>query len=165
VRVAAKISDEQIDDVVADFCRSDGGCLRQFLETRPRGAIASTKTNKNSPAYDQASRWPERSQHLATATPANSTALSGGVHCSWRNAESCEALAPNDEASVGGRLRHLTLRFRHWHSPSSFANICDGHTAATAEMIIRAQSDDGWAPIENGAAAFRKIKLSTWKLS
>lgn len=33
-RVAAKISDEQIDDLVGDFCRSDGGCLRTILWKR-----------------------------------------------------------------------------------------------------------------------------------
>jgi hypothetical protein len=46
-RVAAKISDSQINDVVADFCRSDGGCLRTILWKRDRnGAIASTKLPK-----------------------------------------------------------------------------------------------------------------------
>ena len=33
-RVAAKISDEQIDDLVGDFCRSDVGCLRTILWKR-----------------------------------------------------------------------------------------------------------------------------------
>lgn len=33
-RVAAKISDEQIDDLVENFCRSDGGCLRTILWKR-----------------------------------------------------------------------------------------------------------------------------------
>jgi sirohydrochlorin cobaltochelatase len=33
-RVAAKISDEQIDGLVGDFCRSDGGCLRTILWKR-----------------------------------------------------------------------------------------------------------------------------------
>ena len=43
-RVAAKISDPQINDLVADFCRSDSGCLRTILWKRDRiGAIASTK--------------------------------------------------------------------------------------------------------------------------
>ena len=43
-RVAAKISDSRINDLVADFCRSDGGCLRTILWKRDReGAIASTK--------------------------------------------------------------------------------------------------------------------------
>jgi sirohydrochlorin cobaltochelatase len=43
-RIAAKISDPQINDLVADFCRSGSGCLRTILWKRdPRGAIASTK--------------------------------------------------------------------------------------------------------------------------
>ena len=46
-RVAAKISDPQINDLVADFCRSDSGCLRTILWKRDRnGAIASTKLSK-----------------------------------------------------------------------------------------------------------------------
>ena len=57
-RVAARISDAQIDDVVADFCRSDGGCLRTILWKRDQnGAIASTKLPKDKfdPACDQVS--------------------------------------------------------------------------------------------------------------
>jgi len=43
-RVAAKISDQQIDDVVGSFCRSDGGCLRTILWKRDAGgALPSTK--------------------------------------------------------------------------------------------------------------------------
>jgi sirohydrochlorin cobaltochelatase len=43
-RVAAKISDSQIDDLVADFCRSDGGCLRTIMWKRDgRGTSPSTK--------------------------------------------------------------------------------------------------------------------------
>src|SRR6266496_2464334 len=43
-RVAAKISDPQIDDLVADFCRSDSGCLRTILWKRDtRGTVSSTK--------------------------------------------------------------------------------------------------------------------------
>src|SRR5215470_16079407 len=30
-RVVAKVSDQQINDLVADFCRSDSGCLRTIL--------------------------------------------------------------------------------------------------------------------------------------
>jgi sirohydrochlorin cobaltochelatase len=55
-RVAAKISDAQIDDLVADFCRSDGGCLRTILWTRDHsGATASMKLPKEkfNPAWDQ----------------------------------------------------------------------------------------------------------------
>jgi sirohydrochlorin cobaltochelatase len=55
-RIAAKISDAQIDDLMADFCRSNGGCLRTILWKRDQsGAIASTKlpTQKFDPARDQ----------------------------------------------------------------------------------------------------------------
>ena len=55
-RIAAKISDPQINDLVADFCRSDSGCLRTILWKRDRnGAIASTKLPKEkfNPASDQ----------------------------------------------------------------------------------------------------------------
>src|SRR6266550_6940819 len=57
-RVAAKISDSQIDDVVADFCRSDGGCLRTILWKRDAdGTVSSTKlpNEKFDPSFDQAS--------------------------------------------------------------------------------------------------------------
>lgn len=55
-RIAAKISDAQIDDLVADFCRSNGGCLRTILWKRDeRGAIASTKLpkEKSDPSWNQ----------------------------------------------------------------------------------------------------------------
>jgi len=55
-RVAAKILDEQIDCVVGDFCRSDGGCLRTILWKRDKqGTVASTKLppEKFDPAFDQ----------------------------------------------------------------------------------------------------------------
>jgi sirohydrochlorin cobaltochelatase len=58
-RVAAKISDEQIDDVVANICRSDGGCLRTILWKRDRtGAVATTKLppEKFDPGHDQTGR-------------------------------------------------------------------------------------------------------------
>jgi sirohydrochlorin cobaltochelatase len=55
-RIAAKISDGQIDDLVANFCQSNGGCLRTILWKRDqRGAIASTKLPKQKfdPVWDQ----------------------------------------------------------------------------------------------------------------
>jgi len=55
-RVAAKISDSQINDVVSDFCRSEGGCLRTILWKRDAdGAIASAKlaNEKFDPGIDQ----------------------------------------------------------------------------------------------------------------
>ena len=43
-RVAAKIKDHEIDEVVARFCRSNGGCLRTILWQRDKsGAIPSTQ--------------------------------------------------------------------------------------------------------------------------
>jgi sirohydrochlorin cobaltochelatase len=71
-RIAAKISDAQIDDLVADFCRSNGGCLRTILWKRDQGgAIASTRlpTQKFDPAYDQA-LWTGSSTPTTTSTPA-----------------------------------------------------------------------------------------------
>jgi sirohydrochlorin cobaltochelatase len=58
-RVAAKISDEQIDDAVGNFCKSDGGCLRTILWKRDKkGAVPSNKLppEKFDPAYDQTGR-------------------------------------------------------------------------------------------------------------
>jgi sirohydrochlorin cobaltochelatase len=55
-RVAANISDSQLNDVVAKFCRSDGGCLRTILWKRDdNGAVASTglPRTKFDPAHDQ----------------------------------------------------------------------------------------------------------------
>jgi sirohydrochlorin cobaltochelatase len=55
-RVAARISDPKINDLVADFCRSASGCLRTILWRRDRnGVIASTKlpNEKFDPACDQ----------------------------------------------------------------------------------------------------------------
>ncbi len=76
-RIAAKISDAQIEDLVADFCRSDGGCLRTILWKRDaRDAIASTKLPKQKfdPTWDQTlacSRRPvgdARASHSDAAT-------------------------------------------------------------------------------------------------
>jgi sirohydrochlorin cobaltochelatase len=56
-RVAARITDAEIDLVVANFCRSNGGCLRTILWKRDvNGAPASTKLppEKFDPVYDQA---------------------------------------------------------------------------------------------------------------
>jgi sirohydrochlorin cobaltochelatase len=56
-RVAAKISDKQINHLVGDFCRSDGGCLRTILWKRDqRGAVSSTTLPKEKfdPVHDQA---------------------------------------------------------------------------------------------------------------
>lgn len=67
-RVAAKISDPQVNDLVSDFCRSDRGCLRTILWKRDRsGTIASTKLPKEKfdPVYDQVMA---RASHSEAAT-------------------------------------------------------------------------------------------------
>jgi sirohydrochlorin cobaltochelatase len=58
-RVAAKISDQQLDDLVSDFCRSDGGCLRTILWKKDdEETVPSTKLprEKFDPAHDQTGR-------------------------------------------------------------------------------------------------------------
>jgi len=55
-RIAAQIRDEQADDLVGNFCRSDGGCLRTILWRRDGGGtVPSTKLprEKFAPAFDQ----------------------------------------------------------------------------------------------------------------
>ena len=54
-RVTAKISDEQADELVGRFCRSDGGCLRTILWKRDAsGTVPSTRLppEKFDPARD-----------------------------------------------------------------------------------------------------------------
>jgi sirohydrochlorin cobaltochelatase len=58
-RVTAKISDEQVNDLVGSFCRSDTGCLRTILWRRDEtGALPSSKLppKKFDPAIDQTGR-------------------------------------------------------------------------------------------------------------
>jgi len=58
-RVAAKISEDQIDDVVGTSCRSGSGCLRTILWKRDeRGAVPSRRLppEKFDPAHDQTGR-------------------------------------------------------------------------------------------------------------
>jgi sirohydrochlorin cobaltochelatase len=55
-RVAAQIREEQADELVGRFCRSDGGCLRTILWRRDAsGNVASTQLpiEKFSPRHDQ----------------------------------------------------------------------------------------------------------------
>jgi sirohydrochlorin cobaltochelatase len=59
-RVAAKISDEQINDLVGNFCKSNGGCLRTVLWKRDEaGAPPSSRLppEKFDPAHDQTGRF------------------------------------------------------------------------------------------------------------
>jgi sirohydrochlorin cobaltochelatase len=62
-RVAGQISDDQLNDVVAGFCRSDGGCLRTILWRRDAsGSSGSTKLPpaKFDPDCDQAQAYSQR---------------------------------------------------------------------------------------------------------
>ncbi len=58
-RVTAKITDEQANELVGNFCRSDGGCLRTIRWTRDaEGTTPSTllPQEKFDPAHDQTGR-------------------------------------------------------------------------------------------------------------
>ena len=55
-RIAAQIEDPAADELVGNFCRSDGGCLRTILwRKNAEGAVASTRlpAEKFDPIYDQ----------------------------------------------------------------------------------------------------------------
>ena len=55
-RIAAQIGDEQANDLIGNFCRSDRGCLRTILWRRDRaGTVPSSKlpVEKFDPAFDQ----------------------------------------------------------------------------------------------------------------
>ncbi|MEP7014258.1 MAG: DR2241 family protein [Verrucomicrobiota bacterium] len=71
-RVAAKISDEQIDDVVGNFCRSDGGCLRTILWKRDAsGVTASARLpmEKFDGVRDQATALPGPASPIPAMVP------------------------------------------------------------------------------------------------
>jgi len=56
-RIAATISDAELDNLIGSFCRSNGGCLRTILWKRDsRGATPSSKLlpQKFDPTHDQA---------------------------------------------------------------------------------------------------------------
>ncbi len=83
-RVAAKISDAQINDVVAGFCRSNGGCVRTIMWKRDQnGAIASTKLPKENfdPSCDQTAAL-NRPGSRAAGAKYSSVALPGTVQSS-----------------------------------------------------------------------------------
>jgi sirohydrochlorin cobaltochelatase len=55
-RIAAQIDDRQANELIGDFCRSDGGCLRTILWKRdPAGTVPSTNLppEKFNPQHDQ----------------------------------------------------------------------------------------------------------------
>jgi sirohydrochlorin cobaltochelatase len=55
-RIAAQITEEQADELVGSFCRSDGGCLRTILWRRDAAeTVPSTRLpqTKSAPRHDQ----------------------------------------------------------------------------------------------------------------
>ena len=97
-RVAAKISDEQIDDVVGGFCRSNGGCLRTILWRRDAsGSLASTKlpTEKFDPAYDQAREVRTRASPMGTVMPLLCQEACNLLVAECRRAVKMEGAAPS----------------------------------------------------------------------
>jgi sirohydrochlorin cobaltochelatase len=71
-RVAAKISDAQVEDLVGNFCRSNGCCLRTILWKRDRrSAIASSNLPKEKfdPAWDQVEALSRPRSAIATTVP------------------------------------------------------------------------------------------------
>jgi sirohydrochlorin cobaltochelatase len=99
-RIAAKISDPQINNLVADFCRSDSGCLRTILWKRDRnGVIASTKLPKEKfdPGVDQIVTPPESSA-FAKATADKSTPATVPLFCQ----EPCNLLVAECRKVVKG---------------------------------------------------------------
>ena len=101
-RVAAKISDPQINDLVADFCRSDSGCIRTILWERDRnGVIASTKLPKEKfePVVDQAAACSRRpgGDALASHSEAATVPLLCQEACNLLIAE-CRKVAKGESA-------------------------------------------------------------------
>jgi sirohydrochlorin cobaltochelatase len=101
-RVAAKIADSQINDLVAGFCRSNGGCLRTILWKRDaEGAIASTKLPKEKfdPVYDQATAAnPPGSSAFAKATADKTIPVTVPLLCQ----EACNLLVAECRKVVKG---------------------------------------------------------------
>jgi sirohydrochlorin cobaltochelatase len=100
-RIAAKISGEQVNRVVGDFCRSDDGCLRTILWKRDKqGTIASTTLpqEKFDPAFDQTKAGGRPgSATRATAAIAATIPLLCQEPCNLLVAECREAVKGKDE--------------------------------------------------------------------
>jgi len=102
-RVAAKISDRQISDLAANFCRSDTGCLRTILWKRDRnGVIASTKlpSEKFDPSVDQVmASGPPGSSPPATAAAAATVPLLCQEACNLLVAE-CRKVVKDESGKL-----------------------------------------------------------------
>ena len=90
-RIAATIDDAKLDDVVGEFCRSDGGCLRTILWKRDgQGTNPSNKlpSEKFDLGYDQA---------LATDPP-----VPKSIHVPLLCQEGCNLLVAECRKAVKG---------------------------------------------------------------
>ena len=91
-RIARKISEQEVDALVGNFCRSDGGCLRTILWKRDAGdKIPSSKLppEKFDPAVDQ---------YFSTAMPATAATESLPLLCQ----EACNLLVAACRDAVKG---------------------------------------------------------------
>jgi len=98
-RITAKISDEQINDVVGTFCRSAGGCLRTILWRRE--ASGSVPSNKLPAAkFD-----PNRDQAQALSGPGSTPATTAPTVIPLLCQEACNLLVAECRKVVKGEHR------------------------------------------------------------
>jgi sirohydrochlorin cobaltochelatase len=98
-RVAAKISDEQIDGLVGDFCRSEGGCLRTILWKRDasdKDPSSKLPPEKFDPAVDQ---------YLSAKMPRSATAATESIPLVCQEACNLLVAACRDTIKLEGAAR------------------------------------------------------------
>jgi len=94
-RVAAKISDKQIDGLVGNFCRSNGGCLRTILwkrDTTDRIPSLKLPPEKFDPAVDQ---------YLSANRPRSATAAAESLPLLCQEACNLLVAACRDAVKMG----------------------------------------------------------------
>ena len=104
-RVAATISDQQIDRVTSNFCRSDGGCLRTILWKRDvAGALPSKNLppQKFDPAHDQAAEREVDGAVSHSAALPGSLQSSGGCVSQSREGKRWRGELPRARERRGG---------------------------------------------------------------
>ena len=95
-RVAAKIFDEQIDELVGHFCRSDGGCLRTILWKRDvseQRASSRLPPEKFDPTVDQ---------YVIAKRPRSATAATDSIPLLCQEACNLLVAACRDAVKLGG---------------------------------------------------------------
>ena len=106
-RIAAKISDEQIDGLVGNFCRSNGGCLRTILwkrDTTDRIASLKLPPEKFDPAVDQylSAKRPRSATTAAESIPLLCQEACSLLVAACRDAVKREGAAPLAPQDPGG---------------------------------------------------------------